>query len=816
MGSRAAFRHSRFLPSDFAPDTLLRLMAPSNDSIIQVCADCGALLDVTSEEPFALMHCPTCGGAMRVRTRFDQFELQEALGVGGMGAVYRARDTNLHRLVALKLLQKEHSANPEFVAQFEKEAAITASINHPHVVKVYSTGRDHGRLYIAMELVDRGSLDDRMTGDGEGRISELQALNVGIQIAQGLNAALQCGLIHRDIKPGNILFTGASSAKIVDFGLAVLMEHAGSVAGEVWGTPYYVAPEPLDGRPEDFRSDMYALGATLFHALTGKPPHQANTNSMRELLEIKRQPVLAQSAAPFISSATAHLLNKMLSFSPEDRFQSYPELIQNIEYARTEHLARMAKENQDSEVLGARSAQRSWNWLTFATAAVVVLAGVGGFELRRHFLQGQQAAEDSGDTHGALPIDRQYRDACKLLAAGDASRAAEAFRDLAKKPGVSQPLLDYVSLHAGLAELLAGQNERAMAHFKEIETRGVYSPDPAEEKLANFFVETARLATSDEQIPLSVRQSLDGSTYEALALLIFAVRDWNQGHLGDAGAFFRQFVSSSPQERHTWVADYKSIAYPYIADLKALRLATEASEGASTLAAKKEALQVVRQQRAGLKFPDKLDNRFASLEDKLRTDVDTEEAETARRQAEEDAADEKTLAAAKTKLTALEQQFKFMDAAAVAAGIHVTGAKGKAERNALLKAADWLGKFKRTLILDITSIGYPAPIVKRNGAQLPAGAHRANDEQVEVLTPFGSLSALWTDISFESMFAMGQAFLKTSAPPGNLADREWYLGVFAMHSGKPREGRDLLLQASQAKEEYRDDLKLFIDVPTVP
>jgi len=229
-----------------------------------------ALLDVTSEEPFALMHCPTCGGAMRVRTRFDQFKLQEALGAGGMGAVYRALDTNLHRLVALKLLQKEHSENPEFVAQFQKEAAITASINHPHVVKVYSTGRDHGRLYIAMELVDRGSLDDRMTG--EGRISELQALNVGIQIAQGLNAALQRGLIHRDIKPGNILFTGASNAKIVDFGLAVLMEHAETVSGEVWGTPYYVAPEPLDGRPEDFRSDMYALGATLFHALTGKPP----------------------------------------------------------------------------------------------------------------------------------------------------------------------------------------------------------------------------------------------------------------------------------------------------------------------------------------------------------------------------------------------------------------------------------------------------------------------------------------------------------------------------------------------------------------
>jgi hypothetical protein len=362
-----------------------------------------------------------------------------------------------------------------------------------------------------------------------------------------------------------------------------------------------------------------------------------------------------------------------------------------------------------------------------------------------------------------------------------------------------------------------------MAHFKEIETRGVYSPDPAEEKLAKFFVETARLATSDEPIPSSMEQSLDGSTYEALALLIFAVRNWNLGRPREAGAFFRQFVSSSPQERHAWVADYKSIARPYIADLKALRLATEASDGASTLAAKKEALQVVRQGKAGLKFPDKLGAQFAALEDKLRTAVDSEDAEEGRRQAQEaqrqaevDAVDEKALGEAKPKLTTLEQQFKFMDAAAMAAAIRVTGAKGRAERDALLKTADWLGKFKHYLILDITSIGYPAPIVKRNGAQLPAGAHRANDEQVEVPTPFGSLSAPWTDISPESMFAMGQAFLKASVPPDRLADREWYLGVFAMRAGKAREGRDLLIQASHAKEEYQDNLKLFIDVSAPP
>src|SRR5439155_5374318 len=129
---------------------------------------------------------------------------------------------------------------------------------------------------IAMELVDHGSLESLM--HTAGRLSEIDVLNIGIQIAQGLNAALERGLIHRDIKPGNILFANATTAKIVDFGLAILMEHAGNAAGEVWATPFYVAPETVEGKPEDLRSDMYSLGATLFHAFTGRPPHLVETN----------------------------------------------------------------------------------------------------------------------------------------------------------------------------------------------------------------------------------------------------------------------------------------------------------------------------------------------------------------------------------------------------------------------------------------------------------------------------------------------------------------------------------------------------------
>src|ERR1700760_1179964 len=237
-------------------------------------------MDVSDVEPLSAVVCPSCGAPTTVSSMIDHFQLVDMLGHGGMGAVYKAHDTSLDRMVALKLLRKS-SGTPEQIKQLETEAAITASINHPHVVRVFSTGMDHGRFYIAMELVDKGTLDRLI--ELQGRVAEIQVLEVGIQIASGLRAAQKAGLIHRDVKPGNILFADSHTAKIVDFGLAIFLADEASVRGEVWGTPYYVAPERLELKPEDFRSDIYSLGATLFHALAGRPPMEGETTSASEL-----------------------------------------------------------------------------------------------------------------------------------------------------------------------------------------------------------------------------------------------------------------------------------------------------------------------------------------------------------------------------------------------------------------------------------------------------------------------------------------------------------------------------------------------------
>ncbi len=271
---------------------------------------------------------------------------------------------------------------PNTSAKFEREARITASVNHPHVVKVYSFGSDHGLFYIAMELVDKGSLDDLM--NLQGRVAEIQALGVGIQVAQGLQAAHQKGLIHRDVKPGNILFADAQTAKIVDFGLALLAEHEAEERGEVWGTPYYVAPEKLDHQPEDFRSDMYSLGGTLFHAIAGRPPFEADTASMVALKHLKSKAVSLQAFAPDVSSATAYVINRTLNKDPDQRYQSYAELIEHLEYAKAQLIdaADGPRKPRQRVVVEGASQQKAAGIITLVMILVILGVGAGIYLFR--------------------------------------------------------------------------------------------------------------------------------------------------------------------------------------------------------------------------------------------------------------------------------------------------------------------------------------------------------------------------------------------------------------------------------------------------
>ena len=296
------------------------------------CWICGAPLNAGGYEPLVRVICRNCGQKNLLQRTFDHFVPVETLGAGGMGTVYKARDTQLERFVALKLLHKDLGSEADHAAQLQQEARIAASVNHPNVVQIFSLGMDHGQFYVVMELIDHGSLDDLI--ESQGRVPEHQVLDVGIQIARGLRAAHRKGLIHRDVKPANILFVDEQAAKIGDFGLAAFATQDSQSDSVIWGTPAYVAPERLCNQQEDLRSDIYSLGATLFHAVSGKPPIDSSTSSATELRELKQHPAGLRVITPDVSAPTACVFERMIAPDPKQRFSFYDDLLGELDAAR--------------------------------------------------------------------------------------------------------------------------------------------------------------------------------------------------------------------------------------------------------------------------------------------------------------------------------------------------------------------------------------------------------------------------------------------------------------------------------------------------
>ncbi len=311
--------------------------APGNvpDSIN--CHSCGAIVDLTGQTGFTHVECQHCGAPSVVPLKFGDFLLLNVIGTGGTGTVYKAIDVPLNRYLALKILRSNLASDPEFVARFSGEARATATVNHPNVAQVYSFGEIDHWYYTTMELCDHGSLDSRITQ--LGRLSEAEVLSIGLQTASALRAAWQHGVLHRDVKPGNILFNEDGVPKLVDFSLATAPGNnpegiATPEADQIWGTPYYVAPEKLRGKPDDERSDIYSLGATLFHALTGRPPADSPSTTDAAAKHAVDPAASLAMDAPATQPSTIRIITHMLAQDPADRYGSYDELIEDLREAQ--------------------------------------------------------------------------------------------------------------------------------------------------------------------------------------------------------------------------------------------------------------------------------------------------------------------------------------------------------------------------------------------------------------------------------------------------------------------------------------------------
>ena len=260
---------------------------------------------------------------------FGNYQLERELGQGGMGTVYLAQDSGLHRQVALKILRSDLGDDPSFAKKFLEEVEVTASLAHPNIIRVFTLGEQDGRLYLVMEHLDQPSLENRM--ENQAKVSERDVLEIGIGVASALQFAHEeTGLIHRDIKPGNILFGRGNIPKLADFGLAAGARSALGQQDEIWGTPYYVSPERLLREPEDIRSDIYSLGATLYHALAGRPPFEAETAEEVAKRHISDRPPPLRSFCLDAQEQTVITLDKCLAKNPSARWSNYTELINQL------------------------------------------------------------------------------------------------------------------------------------------------------------------------------------------------------------------------------------------------------------------------------------------------------------------------------------------------------------------------------------------------------------------------------------------------------------------------------------------------------
>jgi predicted Ser/Thr protein kinase len=257
--------------------------------------------------------------------------VQRKLGQGGMGAVYLAHHPGLNRAVAIKVLPGDLASNPEFKERFFREARLAARLEHPNVVQVHDVGEEEGIHYISMQYVEGKSLDGILKE--RKKLSVNEALSITKRVAVALSAAAKLGIVHRDIKPHNILISKDGVVKVADFGLAKDEDANRSISepGAIMGTPYYMSPEQARGEKVDHRSDIYSLGATLYHILSGKRLFDGGTPVSIVMKQANDRPVAIRELEPTVPEPVAALLDRMLQKDPAMRFATADELVRALD-----------------------------------------------------------------------------------------------------------------------------------------------------------------------------------------------------------------------------------------------------------------------------------------------------------------------------------------------------------------------------------------------------------------------------------------------------------------------------------------------------
>lgn len=461
--------------------------------------------------------------------RFDnRYEIVRRLGSGGMADVYLARDTHLGRDVAIKILYKRYANDEEFVTRFRQEAQSAAGLNHPHIVSIYDRGEAEGSYYIAMEYLEGQSLKDLIAE--KARLEPREAIVIAEQILQALQFAHEHHVIHRDIKPHNIVINGRGQVKVTDFGIA----RAGSSSrmtetGSIIGTAQYLSPEQAKGKAVEQGSDLYSLGVVLYEMLTGQVPFEGENPVAIALKHLSDQPVPPQALVPEIPDNLNNVVMRSLAKDPRDRYQSAEEFLADLERCRQDlpvvapvplsdaektsviapaaaaaGMAAMEPDAGETAVQpaaggrGGKSASRKkWMWLALALAALVLLGlgvyllafarGAGAVEVPSVVNMSYQQAQDAIRAQGLTP-DLEAEEFSDSVPAGNVIRQNPEAGAQLKGGGTVRLVVSKGSSKVGVPDLVGQSAGYAESKLREVGLNPDRQPDAYSETVAEGSV----------------------------------------------------------------------------------------------------------------------------------------------------------------------------------------------------------------------------------------------------------------------------------------------------------------------------------------
>jgi len=776
-----------------------------------VCPNCKGVIPLEGREGLTHVECPHCGAPTVVPVEFQGFLLLHALGFGGMGTVYKALDLALNRMLAIKILRHRLGASSEFMENFRREAQAAAAVNHHNVARVFSFGEHQGQCYLVMELLERGSLDDRLTKIG--KVPEKEVLDIGIQIAGGLKAAFDTGLLHRDVKPGNILFNKQGVPKIVDFGLARPKDadHQASGGAEtIWGTPYYIAPEKLTARTEDFRSDIYSLGATLFHAMTGRPPFDAAT-AMDVAVKHATTPLYSLKIyLPTVQNATAQVIGRMLAKNPSERYESYDALIADLEKAKT-----ALEELEKKPVIVTQTGERvSVSSLVLTVIGLLAIVAAGVFlwlnrdkffgeeplPLPRQVVTQQVVRTDIKIEEVNFNDNQNWREAAQQLSAGKMTVALFGYEALQKKFRSQPNLLRWLFYTEGVGLLLNNQQQESRVAFGKAVDPLLQPQVPPNITPINFVSPLANVLL--QKIP---QADMDKA---AVALPPWAANlsDFNAGLLElrarrftDAVPRFARFASATADDEHKWMYTLQPLAG---------ELARECLSASQTIAKAEQlykqgnlplAVKAFKDIQSEMKIPflkaqielaattlRQRDDDLRKRQQQERLAAETREREEQQkrqleRQRQQKEADEKLLAPVEADAPKLLAAYDFKrlleEYQAVQSKLQTVDARARLDRHvARLKA---MADLKRQLAAAFERQPFNGEDIKQPG--FIGKLSRATDAQLVFVLDFGDSLREWRELQPATIVSLGFFYART----GKEQEPLWYLrlAVFCKQYG---------------------------------